>query len=40
MSDLQTSIGDDILQIMMIVCLRDGKDSEAVTVVWLSRLSN
>jgi hypothetical protein len=28
MSDLQTSMGDDILQ--MIVCLRDGKDSEAV----------
>ena len=28
MSDLQTSMGDDILQ--MIVCLRDGKPEEAV----------
>jgi hypothetical protein len=30
MSDLQTSMGDDILQ--MIVCLRDGKDSESEAV--------
>ena len=27
MSDLQTSMGDDILQPEMIVCLRDGKEA-------------
>ncbi len=26
MSDLQTSMGDDILQTRLIVCLRDGKE--------------
>ena len=27
MSDLQTSMGDDILQTRLIVCLRDGKEA-------------
>ncbi len=27
MSDLQTSMGDDILRVQMIVCLRDGKEA-------------
>jgi hypothetical protein len=32
MSDLRASMGDDILQ--MILCLRDGKDSEAFLGCW------
>jgi hypothetical protein len=52
MSDLQTSMGDDILQ-MIIVCLRDGKEAVAQlkaiypfrltrrrTLSWTSRLSS
>ena len=50
MSDLQTSMGDDILQ--MIVCLRDGKEAveqlkaiypdeaKNLTLSWTSRLSS
>jgi hypothetical protein len=41
LEDLQTSMGDDILQMIMIVCLRDGKEAvEQLRVMYPEEANN